>query len=589
MGGEIPRYEQKYDRSGAGPLGGGVKMTAAGERVFGLPIRTFVWGVSFVVLALLFLVWPYSHWSFTERASVLSGLARTVWPDPEWFFCIFVPFLVGWLVWKKRAELAALPLEGSWAGLGIIAVGLGFYWVGYKVDTSYPGYAAAQLIGAGLIVHFGGWKWMRALAFPWLFLVFTWPMYPLEDRISFPLRMLMAKGSSVAINLIGIDVVREGTAIYSAAEPASGLKQGDRFMLDVDAPCAGMRSLFSLVMITVIYSYISLRGLKQRIFLVLCAVPLAMLGNLARMILLAVGSVFLGVETAVGRNINGHQEMSFYHEMAGYAVFGVALGGMFAIGSLLERKAKKKNKPAQVSTLAAVAVPAGSIKMQVLAVLTLVGATLLLCGFIGGQPPLGAPGVVSALPLHFGPVQGWEGEADQRETNMLAEDVRIMRNHYLLSSGANVTITVVLSGGERRSLHRPEVCLPAQGWNVLDEVVVDAPDPIHGTQEMKMVRMLRDFAGPDGTPRRLRALNLFFYVGSEGVTTPDYYDHVLKSYLHGLTRNVNHRWALVSFFMPYAESEVGRGDPLAELSAMEELREFAGRAAAEIKARAEAE
>ncbi len=554
------------------------------DHIFGLSVRTFVWTVTLGVLALLFVFWPYSHWSFTSRASILGGLVRTVWDDPEWFFCIFVPFLVGWLVWKKRAELAALPLEGSWAGLAFVVAGLVCYWIGYKVDTSYPGYAAAQLIAAGLIILFGGWRWMRALAFPWLFLLFTWPMYPLEDRISFPLRMAMAKGSSVAINLIGIDVVREGTAIYSAADPAAGLKQGERFMLDVDAPCAGMRSLFSLVMITVIYAYVSLRGLRQRVMLVLCAVPLAMLGNLARMMLLAVGSVLFGVEVAVGRNIDGHQEMSLYHEMAGYAVFGVALGGMFAIGSLLERRGGKKKRSAAVEA-AGVRGEAGSVVVRVLAVVGLTGLTLLLCGIVGGQPPLGAPGVVKALPLRIGEVQGWEGEADQRETNMLAEDVRILRNHYILPSGANVTISVVLSGAERRSLHRPEICLPAQGWNVLDEVVVETPDLKHGSQEMKMVRMLRDYAGPDGVPRRLRALNLFFYVGSQGVTTPDYYDHVLKSYLHALTRNVNHRWALVSFFMPFAESAVGQGDPMAELTAMEELREFAGQAAAVIKQR----
>ena len=560
-------------------------MKTSEDRILCLSARTFVWLVSLGTLALLFVFWPYSHWSFTDRASILGGLVRTVWDDPEWFFCIFVPFLVGWLIWKKRTELATLPLEGRWHGLAIVAAGLVCYWIGYKVDTSYPGYAAAQLIAAGLIIHFGGWRWMRALAFPWLFLVFTWPMYPLEDRISFPLRIAMAKGSSAAINLIGIDVVREGTAIYSAADPAAGLKQGERFMLDVDAPCAGMRSLFSLVMITVIYAYISLRGFKQRVILVLCAVPLAMLGNLARMILLAVGSVLFGVEMAVGRNIDGHQEMSLYHEMAGYAVFGVALGGMFAIGSLLERRSgKKKNPPAAPEAFAS----PGEVRsawVKALAVAGLTGLTLVLCGFIGGQPPLGAPGVAKALPLRIGEVQGWEGEADQRETNMLAEDVRILRNHYILPSGANVTVSVVLSGAERRSLHRPEVCLPAQGWNVLDEVVVETPDPKHGSQEMKMVRMLRDYAGPDGAPRRLRALNLFFYAGSQGVTTPDYYDHVLKSYLHALTRNVNHRWALVSFFMPFAESAVGQGDPMAELTAMEELREFAGQAAAVIKQR----
>lgn len=553
------------------------------DRVFGLSARAAAWSATLGILMVLFLLWPYSHWSFENRASILVGLFRTVQDDPEWFFCIFVPFLVGVLVWRKRGELAALPLEGRWEGLAIFVAGLVFYWIGYKVDTSYPGYAAAQLSSAGLIILFGGWRWMRALMFPWIFLLFTWPMFPLEDRISFPLRMLMAKGSAVAINLIGIDVVREGTAIYSAADAAAGLKQGDRFMLDVDAPCAGMRSLFSLIMITVIYAYVSLKGLKQRVILVLCAVPLAMLGNLARMMLLAVGSVWLGVDVAVGRNVDGHQEVSFFHEMAGYAVFAVALGGMFAVAGLLERRGgRKRTSPLRAVQTEQAGTKSG-VKARMISACGLAGATLLLCGFIGGPPPLGDPGVVLSLPLRIGNIQGWEGEADQREINGLFEDVKVMRNHYLLPSGANVTLSVVLSGGVKRSLHRPEVCLPAQGWNVVDQVVVQTHDDEGHVQDVKLVRMLRDYAGPDGHPRRMRALNMFFYVGSEGVTTPDYYDHVLKSYVHSLTRNINHRWALVSFYMPYAESEVGGGDPMAELTAVEELREFVGRAAPAIK------
>lgn len=552
------------------------------EKIFGWPARNVAWGVTVGLLLVLFLVWPYSHWSFENRASVLVGLFRTVQDDPEWFFCIFVPFLAGFLVWRKRRELAALPMNGSWAGLGILVLGLVCYWIGYKVDTSYPGYAAAQLGSAGLIILFGGWKWMRALMFPWLFLVFTWPMFPLEDRISFPLRMLMAKASAAAINLIGIDVVREGTAIYSAADAAAGLNLGDKFMLDVDAPCAGMRSLFSLIMITVIYAYVSLKGLKQRVILVSCSIPLAMAGNVVRMMLLAVGSVWLGVDVAVGRNVDGHQEVSFFHEMAGYTVFAVALGGMFMVAGLLERRTGKKKEPAQHLAVEAQGV-ASHVKMGAIAAGGLASATLFLCGLIGGPPPLGEPGVVETLPLRIGEVQGWEGQADQREINGLAEDVKVMRNHFLLPSGANVTLSVVLSGGVKRSLHRPEVCLPAQGWNVLDQVVVTTGDKEGDAQDVKLVRMLRDFAGPDGHPRRMRALNMFFYVGSEGVTTPDYYDHVFKSYLHSLTRNINHRWALVSFYMPYAESEVGGGDPMAELTAMEELREFVGRASGMVK------
>ena len=29
-----------------------------------------------------------------------------------------------------------------------------------------------------------------------------------------------------------------------------------------------------------------------------------------------------------------------------------------------------------------------------------------------------------------------------------------------------VFVSIVLSGAEKRSIHRPEVCLPAQGWQI---------------------------------------------------------------------------------------------------------------------------
>ena len=563
MAGEEMSYERKHNGA---------------EALFGLPVRPAVWGLSLLALAVLFVLWPYSHWAFTDRYGILIGLGKTFWYDAEWFFCVYVPFIVGYLIWRKRKELAALPLEGEWWGLGLIAVGGLAYWVGYRVDTSYPGYAAAHLISAGLIILFGGRTWMRSLAFPWLFLVFSWPLIPLEDRISLPLRMLMAKTSGIAINALGIDVVREGTQLFSAPDIAAGLKQGDRFMLEVDAPCAGMRSLFALIMISVVYAYIALRKTSHRLALIAAAFPLALVGNVVRMILLAIGCVMWGMDVAVGRVIDGHQEISAFHEIAGYAVFAVSLGGMFAIASYLEKKSpRKKTATAIPEVLWSAESEASAMKPRLLAAVGTVGLILLSCVMFGESPPLGEPGVVAELPLRADDIQGIKGEPDQRELTGLADDVTILRNYYILKNGGQAVCSMVISGAERRSLHRPEICLPAQGWNVLgsNEFPIELAD---GRQLRAMlVQLQRDYKDEAGTMHRIKALNLFFYAGSEGVTTADYYDHVFKSYLHSLTRNINHRWALVSYYMPYSETEIGMGDPTADLAAVESLRELAAK------------
>jgi exosortase len=301
-------------------------------------VRWIAMGGFVVSAVILLLIWPYQHWQFDQRSSVLGGWVRAVSSNSEWQFCLIVPILVGYLIYRDRHHLRRLPLRGSWYGMGVLVCGLVFYWMGYKVDTGYLGFLAAHIILAGLILFLGGKGWARALCFPWLFLAFMWPMFPLEERLAFPLRMFTANASGIFLNWVGIDVVREGTALHSAGAPDFGIAQGDLFRLDVEEPCSGIRSLFSLLMVSALYGYLSLKSPVRRLLLFLSAIPLAIVGNFVRMILLAAGSQWFGSEFAVGRNIDGHQEMSFFHSFAGYMVFAVALAGMFGVCSLLERR-----------------------------------------------------------------------------------------------------------------------------------------------------------------------------------------------------------------------------------------------------------
>ena len=54
-------------------------------------------------------------------------------------------------------DVRRLAMHGEWAGEAIATICLLFYWVGYKADTGYAGFLAAQIVIAGLIVLLGGW------------------------------------------------------------------------------------------------------------------------------------------------------------------------------------------------------------------------------------------------------------------------------------------------------------------------------------------------------------------------------------------------------------------------------------------------
>ncbi|MCB1278257.1 exosortase/archaeosortase family protein [Prosthecobacter sp.] len=538
-----------------------------------------------VVLVLLFLVWPYQQWDYGKRESILIGWARWVGTKADWQFCLLVPALVGWLVWLRRDDLHKLPWQGDWAGLLPLGLGLFVYWVGYKADTGYPGFLAVQLVLAGMILLVAGRGWMRALFFSWLFLLFTWPMQPLEDSVASPLRPRTAAMATSLLNMIGVPSVNEGSALQSAPDTGRGLQVGDAFSLDVDAKCSGINSLFALMMIAALLGYLALKRPRWRFLLFVCAVPLAVAGNVVRLLLLVAGTLMFGSDFAVGRHIGEHQEMSPYHTFAGFAVFGVALAGMFALCWLLEGREMKKNLQRRVKSVSSgttfsIPLPRRTLA-QLSAAVVLPLAALGICartdiGFHVSIPgvKLKSDGLQPALPLSLGDYQGREYEMTAQEKNLLDEGVRLSRNVYASSTGRQIMATVILSGFEKRSLHRPEVCLPNQGWTVTDRTPI--PLRLEDGREITvmMMRIFRDVEPRPGVRIRTRALNFYWYIGSNGTTCPEHYEHVFLSYYDSVFRNIQHRWAMASIYVPLPEQRVGQEDPIIELSAMEDSRAF---------------
>ncbi|MCX6935476.1 MAG: exosortase/archaeosortase family protein [Verrucomicrobia bacterium] len=194
------------------------------------------------------------------------------------------------------------------------------------------GFLSLQLMIGGLLLWLLGWEMMKELAFPYAFLLFAYPFYFLDNIVAFPLRGLMCQLSQGFLNLIGVDTLRVGTALVSAPDYAAGLKQGERFALDVATPCSGIRSLFALMMVSALYAHLTLKKAWQKWALFLLSPALAVAGNFARMLMLTGGTILLGSGVAIGTEENP----ATFHLAAGFTVFVVALGGMAAISWMLQ-------------------------------------------------------------------------------------------------------------------------------------------------------------------------------------------------------------------------------------------------------------
>jgi len=287
--------------------------------------------VCVAVLGFLFVWMSYASGYGDARISIFQ-FARTLWDQNEdWQHCYLVPFAVGAMVWTERHALNLLPIRGNWAGLAVLIFGIFTYWVGYRADNVYIGYFTFLVMTAGLVIWLLGWAWMGALFFPWAFLIFLFPLVFLDNVIAFPLRIVMSKVSVAFLNLIGIPTLNSGTAILSAPDPLSGHPAGELFSVDVADPCSGIRSLFALMMVSTLYGFFTQRVFWKRAVIFLCSAPLAIAGNLARILMLTFGVIAMGPEKAIGTL----EHPSFFHMLAGYIVFAVALAGMIAVGTVV--------------------------------------------------------------------------------------------------------------------------------------------------------------------------------------------------------------------------------------------------------------
>lgn len=294
----------------------------------------------------LFVLVPYTTGYGDVRRGVLEMVSRFWRGEADWQHGMLVPPIVAFLIWHMRDRWKPLPVKGSWFGLVCVGFSLFLYWVGYKANVLYFAMISCHALFASSILWIFGWAYLRVLIFPVLFLTFAWPLFFLTDTLAFQLRLVMSGCSSFFLNLIGLENLRVGTSLVSASDPVAGLAQGERFALDVESPCSGLRSLFALMMVSALFGFFTLAEPWKRWLLFALSLPLAVLGNFIRLLVLVFGILLWGSDFAVGKDGG----TSAYHFMAGIVVFVVALGGMAILAAAMRGKYGASRRRVRISS-----------------------------------------------------------------------------------------------------------------------------------------------------------------------------------------------------------------------------------------------
>jgi exosortase len=242
-----------------------------------------------------------------------------------------IPFVVLALFWWKRKQLVALPLRTWWPGLLLVVLALGLHVVGYMVQQPRISIVALFFGIYGLMGLAWGPEWLRESFFPFILCAFCVPLGWSAVAITFPLRLMVSQiVEQISGYVFQIDILREGTKLINATE---------HYQYEVAAACSGIRSLFATLAVAIIYAMLSFRTWWRRGVLIAAAFPLAVLGNVLRMMTIIISAEIWGQEGG-----------SYVHEGGPFGILSllpyvVAFAGLLLLGHWLSERPTPASAP----------------------------------------------------------------------------------------------------------------------------------------------------------------------------------------------------------------------------------------------------
>jgi EpsI family protein len=171
-----------------------------------------------------------------------------------------------------------------------------------------------------------------------------------------------------------------------------------------------------------------------------------------------------------------------------------------------------------------------------------IGCVILLPKHLGSQPV----GIALMLPVQVGDWYGEDSEVTLKEKQVLGPETEFARKLYTNSHHQGLFVSIVLSGHDvNTSLHRPERCLTAQGWDNIDKggeaIPLDDGTTIHATRMFNRATE----TGPDKKLVDVFGVYYYWFVGYKDVVASpfqrsmiDWRDRVFRGY--------DQRWAYIT-------------------------------------------
>jgi len=406
-----------------------------------------------------------------------SSLFNSWMTNDDYSYGILIPFISLYFIWEKRQTLDGVAVQSYWPIFSVLVffVLLSVYGVlGSSGNISRP--VLPVLIVLFTIFCFGPQVFKR-FSLSLCFLIFMIPLPAILDRtIGVFLKSVSSQFGGLFLRAIGYTVYVSGNVI----------DLGVTKLQVVDA-CSGLRFLFPLIALGVVYAYFFERAPWKRIACVLITIPIAVVTNVIRICITGILTYHFGSKMAEG----------FFHDFQGWAIFMVAFVFLFIFGRFLRLFPPKDRQPEPVPIVS------DKVPHEKRSNFSAVLISIVILVVVGGLtlstralPSVKIKGGIQSFPLSF---NGWIGKSQLLDAKIIeasgAEES--FDGAYINDKGQVVSLYM----GYRSTaflenvnfFHSPTVCLPSSGWKTIHKskrIIEDVP--LFGTLpvfEMEMESM----------------------------------------------------------------------------------------------------
>ena len=275
------------------------RASALWKQIRELPPRIVALAIGMGVLAWAY--WPNLH-----------DLYRVWYDEPNYSHGFLVMPIALAILWQRLAD-KPVDWQASpvlwWGWIPLVAV-LAVRMIAYERNYHWVESATLVPAVACLVLALGGWSLLQRAWPAVAFLVFMLPLPPSANTmIALPLQRIAAVGSVYVMQLTGLWALAEGNVI-NLRDHAHALKT-----LEVAQACNGLSMLMTLAAtVTATIILIPLPTWK-RIVVLASAIPIALLSNIARIVVTGWCYYYMDDRTARG----------YAHDMSGIAMMPLAL------------------------------------------------------------------------------------------------------------------------------------------------------------------------------------------------------------------------------------------------------------------------